>query len=213
MTHPSRRFTDLMIQDAIVRPGPNGSAARQHLHRMPARQQLRNPDFQIPYLHPSFEEPLSGTLGTMVFQDQVIGNRPGGRGVQRGAGRGMRRAMSRKRSAEAMDAHRRAVRRRGAPHAPRRQPTRDRAGLEQSARLRPASGSPRPTARPSALLAYQSTWLTRYYPPEFLCALLNEQPIGFYPPDTLIHEAQHRGIETLPPDVVHSEAECTLTRR
>jgi error-prone DNA polymerase len=61
-------------------------------------------------------------------------------------------------------------------------------------------------------LAYQSTYLRVYYFPEFLCALLNEQPMGFYPPDSLIHEAQRRGTTILPPDVIHSNAECTVTK-
>ncbi|MFS8483305.1 MAG: hypothetical protein FWJ94_15495, partial [Acidimicrobiia bacterium] len=60
------------------------------------------------------------------------------------------------------------------------------------------------------LLAYQSTWLRVHRGPEFLCGLLNEQPMGFYPPDALVHEAQRRGIEVLPPDVNASRVECTV---
>src|SRR5207244_2864199 len=60
------------------------------------------------------------------------------------------------------------------------------------------------------LLAYQSTWLRVHYGPEFLCALLDEQPMGFYPPDALVHEAQRRGIEVLPPDVNASEVGRTV---
>jgi error-prone DNA polymerase len=59
-------------------------------------------------------------------------------------------------------------------------------------------------------LAYQSTWLRVHYGPEFLCSLLNEQPMGFYPPDALVHEAQRRGIEVRAPDVNHSGAECDI---
>ena len=51
-------------------------------------------------------------------------------------------------------------------------------------------------------------WLRRYYPPEFLCALLNEQPMGFYPPDSLVHEAQRRGIRIAPPDANRSRVLC-----
>jgi error-prone DNA polymerase len=60
------------------------------------------------------------------------------------------------------------------------------------------------------LLAYQSTWLRVHYPSEFLCALLNEQPMGFYPTDLLIHEGQRWGITILPPDVNQSDAECSV---
>ncbi|MFM8526814.1 MAG: hypothetical protein ACKOBH_01645 [bacterium] len=60
------------------------------------------------------------------------------------------------------------------------------------------------------LLAYQSTWLRTHYGSEFLCALLNEQPMGFYPPDALVHEAQHRGLDVLPVDVNSSAVECRV---
>ncbi|MDX6677785.1 MAG: error-prone polymerase, partial [Solirubrobacteraceae bacterium] len=63
------------------------------------------------------------------------------------------------------------------------------------------------------LLAYQSTWLRVHYGPEFLCSLMDEQPMGFYPPDALVHEAQRRGIEVLAPDVNASAAGCTVTNR
>src|SRR6266511_3834270 len=69
-------------------------------------------------------------------------------------------------------------------------------------------GFPKAHGAAFGLLAYQSTWLRVHYKPEFLCALLNEQPMGFYPSDTLIHEAQRTGIEVLPPDVNHSLVQC-----
>jgi error-prone DNA polymerase len=71
-------------------------------------------------------------------------------------------------------------------------------------------GFPKAHSAAFGLLAYQSTWLRVHYAPEFLCALLNEQPMGFYPPDTLVHEAQRRGIDVLPPDVGASMAECRV---
>jgi len=58
-------------------------------------------------------------------------------------------------------------------------------------------GFPKAHGAAFGLLAYQSTWLRVHYGPEFLCSLLNEQPMGFYPPDALAHEAQRRGIEQL----------------
>src|SRR4029450_11396569 len=61
-----------------------------------------------------------------------------------------------------------------------------------------------------SLLAYMSTWLRVPYPPEFLCALLNEQPMGFYPPDALVHDAQRRGIAVLPPHINRSGVECQV---
>jgi error-prone DNA polymerase len=71
-------------------------------------------------------------------------------------------------------------------------------------------GFPKAHGAAFGLLAYQSTWLRVHYGPEFLCALLNEQPMGFYAPDTLAHEAQGRGIELIAPDVNLSGEECTV---
>src|SRR5207244_12404022 len=72
-------------------------------------------------------------------------------------------------------------------------------------------GLPKAHGAAFGLLAYQSTWLRVHYAPEFLCALLDEQPMGFYPPDGLVHEAQRRGLEVLPPDVNASAVGCTVT--
>jgi error-prone DNA polymerase len=71
-------------------------------------------------------------------------------------------------------------------------------------------GFPKSHAAAFGLLAYQSAWLRRYYPAEFLCALLNAQPMGFYPPASLVRDAQRRGVEVLPPHVNRSEARCTI---
>ena len=71
-------------------------------------------------------------------------------------------------------------------------------------------GFPKAHGAAFGLLAYQSTWLRVHHAAEFLCSLLNEQPMGFYAPDTLVHEAQRRGMEVLAPDVNASEAECTV---
>ncbi|HXD70139.1 MAG TPA: OB-fold nucleic acid binding domain-containing protein, partial [Gaiellales bacterium] len=61
-----------------------------------------------------------------------------------------------------------------------------------------------------AILAYQSAWLHRSYPAEFLCSLLNAQPMGFYPPATLLRDGERRGVEMRPPDVNRSGATCTV---
>ena len=75
-------------------------------------------------------------------------------------------------------------------------------------------GFPKAHGAAFGLLAYQSTWLRVHYGPEFLCALLNEQPMGFYAPDTLVHEAENRGMGAAIPvlglDVNASEVECSV---
>jgi error-prone DNA polymerase len=73
-----------------------------------------------------------------------------------------------------------------------------------------AFGFPKSHAAAFALLAYQSAWLRHHYPAEFLCALLNAQPMGFYPPASLVRDAQRRGVEVRPPEVNVSAAGCGL---
>ena len=74
-------------------------------------------------------------------------------------------------------------------------------------------GFPKAHAAAFGLLAYQSAWLRHHYPAEFLCGLLNEQPMGFYPPASLVRDAQRRGVEVRPPDVNLSGARCGLEPR
>ena len=201
---------DLTVQVALVRPGPIvGGAVNTYIERR--QTLLANPDFQIPFLHPSLQEPLKETLGTIVFQDQVIEVARAFAGFTAGEAESLRRAMSRKRSQEAMDDHRGQF----VDGARTTNPDVSEAVIEQVwSMVAGFAGFGFPKAHGAAfgLLAYQSTWLRVYYFPEFLCSLLNEQPMGFYPPDSLIHEAQRRGTTILPPDVIHSDAECTVTR-
>ncbi len=198
---------DLTIQVAIVRPGPIlGGAVNPYIAR---RQRMReDPGFEVPYDHPSLEPVLRDTLGTIIFQDQVIEVAMAFAGFSPGEAEGLRRAMSRKRSAAAIEAyHQRFVEGAARNHG---------ADAETAERVYSMivgfSGFGFPKAHGAAfgLLAYQSTWLRVHYGPEFLCALLNEQPMGFYAPDTLAHEAQRKGIELIAPDVNLSGEECTV---
>jgi error-prone DNA polymerase len=198
---------DLTVQVAIVRPGPiQGGAVNPYIER---RQRLRvDPDYQVPYDHPSLVPALSETLGTIIFQDQVIEVAIAFAGFTPGEAEGLRRAMSRKRSEAAIQAyHEGFVRGAQRKHG---------VDVETAERVftmvKGFSGFGFPKAHGAAfgLLAYQSTWLRVHYTPELLCSLLNEQPMGFYPPDALVHEAQRRGIEVLAPDVNESTVECEV---
>ena len=205
-TRPAN-LDDLTVQVAIVRPGPIlGGAVNPYIKH---RQRMReDPDFEVPYEHPSLEPVLRDTLGTIIFQDQVIEVAMAFAGFSPGEAEGLRRAMSRKRSAAAIEAyHQRFLDGAAATHGVDAEPA------ERVYKMIVGfSGFGFPKAHGAAfgLLAYQSTWLRVHYGPEFLCALLNEQPMGFYAPDTLAHEAQRRGIELAPPDVNASEVECTV---
>ena len=185
---------DLTIQVAIVRPGPIvGGAVNPYIER---RQRLRaDPDFEVPYDHPSLEPVLRETLGTIIFQDQVIEVAQAFAGFSPGEAEGLRRAMSRKRSAAAIEAYHERFVEGAVAHA----------GVDEETAERVCDmvvgfsgfGFPKAHGAAFGLLAYQSTWLRVHYGPEFLCSLLDEQPMGFYPPDALVHEAQRRGIEVL----------------
>ncbi len=190
---------DITIQVAIVRPGPiQGGAVNPYIER---RQRLRaDPTYQVPYDHPSLEPVLRDTLGTIIFQDQVIEVAMAFAGFSPGEAEGLRRAMSRKRSAAAIEAHHRCF----VEGAIARWDDVDEDLAERVFTMIVGfSGFGFPKAHGAAfgLLAYQSTWLRVHYGPEFLAALLDEQPMGFYPPDALVHEAQRRGIPVEPPDV------------
>ena len=150
------------------------------------------------------------TLGTIIFQDQVIEVARAFAGFTAGEAEGLRRAMSRKRSREAIDSHRE----RFVECARRTHPDATEETTEQVWSMVAGFagfGFPKSHGAAFGLLAYQSTWLRVHYAAEFLCSLLNEQPMGFYPPDSLIHEAQRRGVEILAPDINHSDAECLVT--
>jgi error-prone DNA polymerase len=197
---------DITVQVALVRPGPiQGGAVHPYIERRKALQ--ADPDFEVPYEHPSLEPVLRDTLGAIVFQDQVLEVAVAFAGFRPGEAEGLRRAMSRKRSEAAIRAYEEkfvigAVER-GASRESAERVWKQIVGFS-------GFGFPKAHSAAFGLLAYQSTWLRVHYHPEFLCALLNEQPMGFYPPDSLVHEAQRVGVEVLPPCVVRSFAESRV---
>jgi error-prone DNA polymerase len=197
---------DLTVQVALVRPGPiQGKAVHPYVKHRHAKR--ADPTFEPPVEHESLREPLRDTLGVVVFQDQVLDVSMAAAGFSIGEAEGLRRAMSRKRSEEAIEAFR-----------PRfvdgcRMNEID----EQTANSIydklcgfAGFGFPKSHAAAFALLAYQSAWLRRYYPGEFLCALMNAQPMGFYPPSSLVRDAQRRGVEVRAPHINRSEAQCGI---
>ena len=197
---------DLTVQVALVRPGPiQGKAVHPYVER---RQRLReDPGFVPPADHPLLDKPLRSTLGVVVFQDQVLEVAIALAGFSVGEAEGLRRAMSRKRSEAALEAYRErfveGARAKGVDEAKANEIYDKLVGFS-------GFGFPKSHAAAFGLLAYQSSWLRRHYPAEFLCALLNAQPMGFYPPASLVRDAQRRGVEVRPPDVNRSEAKCVL---
>jgi len=228
---------DLTVQVALVRPGPIiGGAVHPYIERRkalreneaptggrvsrgmphpaqpaePAASGLGGASPRLPssfYEHPSLEPVLRDTLGTIVFQDQVLEVAMAFAGFTASEAEGLRRAMSRKRSEAAIRAYEEkfvaGAIERGAPRETAERVWAQIVGFS-------GFGFPKAHSAAFGLLAYQSTWLRVHYHPEFLTSLLNEQPMGFYPPDALIHEAQRKGVEVLPPCVVRSHAGCRV---
>ncbi len=200
---------DLTVEVALVRPGPiQGKAVHPYIeHRRRLREE---PGFVPPVDHPLLAEPLRETLGVVVFQEQVLDVAMALAAFTVGEAEGLRRAMSRKRSEEAIEAFRgRFVE--GAAGNGVDQETANRvydklAGFS-------GFGFPKSHAAAFGLLAYQSAWLRHHHPPEFLCALLNAQPMGFYPPASLVRDGQRRGVGVFPPDVNLSAAKCAIENR
>jgi error-prone DNA polymerase len=201
-----QNLEDLTVEVALVRPGPiQGGAVHPYLQR---REAVRaDPDYPVPHDHPLLAEALADTLGVIVYQDQVLDVAVALAGFSQGQAESLRRAMSRRRSREAMVAHWHAF----------RDGARGR-GVEEPVARRVFEkivafsefGFPKAHAAAFGLLAYQSAWLRRHYPAEFLCALLNEQPMGFYPPASLVRDAQRRGVEVRGTDVNASLAPCSI---
>jgi error-prone DNA polymerase len=195
---------DITVQVALVRPGPiQGGAVHPYIERRKALRE--NPGYEVPYEHELLRPVLEETLGTIVYQEQVIEVAMALADFAAAEAEGLRRAMSRKRSQEAIEEHRDGFLVGAVSKG---------VGLETAERvwsqIQGFSGFGFPKAHSTAfgLLAYQSAWLRVHRGPEFLCSLLNEQPMGFYPPDSLVHEAQRRGIRVAPPDANRSRVLC-----
>jgi error-prone DNA polymerase len=197
---------DLTVQVALVRPGPiQGKAVHPYIEH---RQRLReDPAFVPPVDHPLLADCLRSTLGVVVFQDQVLEVAIALAGFSVGEAEGLRRAMSRKRSHDALEAYRG----RFVAGALSKGVDAETADMVYDKLVGFSGfGFPKSHAAAFGLLAYQSAWLRHHYASEFLCSLLNAQPMGFYPPATLVRDGQRRGVKTRPPDVNVSGAKCAV---
>ena len=200
-TRPEK-LEDLVVQVAIVRPGPIiGGAVTPFVERR------NDPSWEPVYDHPKLEPILKETLGVMLYQEQVVQVAEAIAGFTAGQADQLRRAMTRKRSHEAMEDLRHifveGAISEGVEAENANQIFDKLAGFADY-------GFPKSHAAAFAFLAYQSCWLKHYYPAEFLCALLNNQPMGFYAPHVLINDAKRHGIRVLKPDVNASNIECTV---
>jgi error-prone DNA polymerase len=202
-----RKLEDLVVQVAIVRPGPIiGGAVKPYVAH---RQQERTSFLPIEphYDHPLLEPVLAETHGVILYQEQVLQVAMALAGFSAGQADALRRSMTRKRSREAMiqlwDQFRDGAIANGVSKEIARNVFKKLLGFA-------AYGFPKAHAVAFAVLAFQSCWLKHYFPAEFTCALLNNQPMGFYPPHVLINDAKRHALRVFGPDINLSELRCSV---
>ena len=196
-----RNFYDLVIEVALVRPGPiQGDMVHPYLKR---RQGLE----EVTYPSESVKQVLERTLGIPIFQEQVIKLAIVAAGFTAGEADGLRRSMA-------------AWRRRGGLEYYHEKLISGM--LARGYRIDFAEriykqilgfgeyGFPESHAASFALLVYVSCWIKYHYPAVFTCALLNSQPMGFYAPAQLIQDVQRHDVKVLPIDINHSQWDSTL---
>jgi error-prone DNA polymerase len=198
-----RCFYDLVIQVALIRPGPiQGQAVNPYLRRRRGEEPVR-------YLHPRLEPILRRTLGVPLFQEQLMEMAVAVAGFSPSEADELRQAMAAKRSEVRM------ARLKGRFYAGMAtyQITGDDADRLWDALAAFANfGFPESHSVSFAHLVYCSAWLKVHYPAAYLAALLNAQPLGFWSPQSLIADAARHGVSTLRPDVQRSAAGATLER-
>ncbi|MBU0983132.1 MAG: error-prone DNA polymerase, partial [candidate division Zixibacteria bacterium] len=199
--HRPRKFYDLVVEVALIRPGPiQGDMVHPYLRR-------RNGEEAVTYPHPSLEPVLKRTLGIPLFQEQGMRVAVTAAGFTASQADELRRAMGHKRSSEKMDALKARL-----IAGMVRNGIDEEAACKIFAQLAAFSdfGFAESHAASFALLVYVSSWLKVYYPAEFYCALLNAEPLGFYTPSTIMYEARQRGVGLLSVDIARSQWHCTI---
>ncbi|WP_439816743.1 error-prone DNA polymerase [Zavarzinia sp. CC-PAN008] len=196
-----RCYYDLVIEVAIVRPGPiQGDMVHPYLRR---RNGLEEPDLPSPELR----EVLGKTLGVPLFQEQAMRIAIVAAGFTPDAADGLRRAMATFRHVGTIHQYEaKMVEGMVARGYDRDFATRCFRQIQGFGEY----GFPESHAASFALLVYVSAWLKCHYPAVFACALLNSQPMGFYQPAQLVRDAQQHGVTVLPVDIAHSAWDCTI---
>ncbi|WFU01751.1 error-prone DNA polymerase [Rhizobium sp. CB3171] len=201
-----RRFYDLVIEVAIVRPGPiQGNMVHPYLKRREADRAGK----ELDYPSPELKEVLKRTLGVPLFQEQAMQIAITAAGFTSAEADKLRRAMA-------------TFKRTGTIHTFEKKMIEGMAerGYEREFAKNCFEqikgfgeyGFPESHAASFALLVYASSWLKAYYPDVFCAAILNAQPMGFYAPAQLVRDAREHGVEMRPVDVNHSSWDCLLER-
>ncbi len=196
-----RTFYDLVIEVAIVRPGPiQGDMVHPYLRRRAGLEPVSFPS-------EAMRKVLGKTLGVPLFQEQAMRIAIEGAGFTPAEADRLRKAMA-------------TFRRAGLIHQFREKFMRGMSKNSYEADFAKRCfdqiegfgeyGFPESHAASFALLVYVSAWLKRHYPAAFACALLNSQPMGFYAPAQIVRDAREHGVEARPVDVNFSDWDCTL---
>jgi error-prone DNA polymerase len=194
-------FYDLVIEIAIVRPGPiQGDMVHPYLRRREGKE-------PVDYPNDAVKGVLARTLGVPIFQEQVMELAVVAAGFTSGEADRLRRAMAAWRRKGGLEPFQKklkdGMRERGISEAFADRIYNQILGFGEY-------GFPESHSVSFALIAYVSAWIKRHEPAAFLAALLNSQPMGFYSPSQLVQDARRRGVEVRPVDVTVSEWECTL---
>ncbi|WP_349898114.1 error-prone DNA polymerase [Parafrigoribacterium soli] len=196
-----REFYHLVVEIAVVRPGPiQGGAVHPYVRR-------KRGDEPISYPHPLLEDVLERTLGVPLFQEQLMQIAVAVGGCSLEDADLLRRAMGSKRGQEKIESLRLRLYEGMASNG-----IVGRDADEIYARIQSFAsfGFAESHALSFALIVYASAWLKLHYPAAFLAALLRAQPMGFYSPQTLVADARRHGVEVLRPDILRSGVKAGL---
>jgi error-prone DNA polymerase len=196
-----RRFYDLVIEVALVRPGPiQGGAVHPYLDRRQGK---------APVVYPSetLEPALGRTLGVPIFQEQCMQIAIIAAGFTPGEADGLRRAMAAWKRKGGLDKYEQRL-----IEGMKARGYTDKFSADVWEQIKGFSsyGFPESHAASFALLVYQSCWIKCHHPAEFLAAMLNSQPLGFYSPSQLVQDAKRHDVQVRRVDVLHSDVDCTL---
>ncbi|HET7199124.1 MAG TPA: error-prone DNA polymerase, partial [Burkholderiales bacterium] len=194
-------YYDLVIEVAIVRPGPiQGGMVHPYLRR-------RRGEEPVSYPSDAVRQVLERTLGVPIFQEQVMQLAMVAAGFSPGEADRLRRSMAAWKKRGGLEHFeeklKRGMQANGYSAAFADSIYRQILGFGEY-------GFPESHSASFALLVYVSSWLKRHHPAAFCAALLNSQPMGFYAPAQLVQDARRHGVEVRPPDVNASEWDCTL---
>lgn len=195
-----KKFYDLVIEVAIVRPGPiQGDMVHPYLRR-------RNNEEAVTY-PPKLKEVFARTLGIPLFQEQVMQVAVLAAGYSAGEADQLRRSMAAWKRHGGLEPHRLRLAA-GMKHNGYTEEFSNR--IFEQIKGFGSYGFPESHAASFALLTYASCWLKCHEPAAFTCALINSWPMGFYTPDQLLQDARRHGIATHPVDVRYSDWDCSL---